>query len=240
MGKRCGLEQSRGHLWPLGLRAADPSIRCRFHSVDCFWRSLKTSGNPARICGQGHTNLWRFDPRAGGSGTVEVFYPGRCCADMGQSVVTAAPRTIYLAFRLDGCAELEQQRGRFHPKHQAIRLLSCGSWVAQSRCVALPAARPLTVSTVDVRTQIERHSCRIAGVTYTFKVAADRAHGADRQEAPGYAVLHVHAFRQDGECAVARMRITAPTGELHRLPSLLTRAMEQWLFSTVKPAGTIH
>ena len=96
------------------------------------------------------------------------------------------------------------------------------------------------MSTVDIRTQIERHSCRIAGVTYTFKVAADRAHGADRQEAPGYAVLHVHAFRQDGECAVARMRITAPTGELHRLPSLLTRAMEQWLFSTVTPAGTIH
>ena len=97
------------------------------------------------------------------------------------------------------------------------------------------------MSSIELRRQIESHTCRIAGERYTFKVrpAAERASAPSTP--PCHTVLHVEAFRvDDEEYAVARMRITAPTPELQRIPSLLTKALEQWFLATAVPAGLVH
>ena len=95
--------------------------------------------------------------------------------------------------------------------------------------------------TIEICRRIESHSCRIGGETYRFRIrpAADRPGAAPTPAT--HAVLEVEAFRGDGhEKSVARMRITAPALELPRIPSLLTKALEQWLLATAAHAGSVH
>jgi hypothetical protein len=93
---------------------------------------------------------------------------------------------------------------------------------------------------VEICRQIETHSCHIGGTLYRFKVrtAVERAAAVTL---PAHAVLEVEAFKDDGNgVSVARLRVTAPTLELARIPSLLTRALEHWLLVTTETAGSIH
>ena len=96
------------------------------------------------------------------------------------------------------------------------------------------------MSRVELCQRIESHICRIAGERYTFRVRATSERPTEATP-PNHTVLHVEAFRVDGEhYAVARMRITAPTPELRRIPSLLTKALEQWFLATAVPTGLVH
>lgn len=93
-------------------------------------------------------------------------------------------------------------------------------------------------STENVCPQIERHSCRIHGETFTFEV-----HSASIvADLPGHAVLQIAVFRRtaSGQTPAATMRVTAPFHELERVPTLLQTALEEWLLRTTTPLARAH
>ena len=51
---------------------------------------------------------------------------------------------------------------------------------------------------------------------------------------PGHTVLQIAAFRRTaaGQALAATVRVTAPFDELERVPTLLARALEEWLSQT--------
>jgi hypothetical protein len=93
-------------------------------------------------------------------------------------------------------------------------------------------------STGNICAQIESHSCRIQGETFMFEVHSASI-VADR---PGHTVLQIAAFRRtaSGQALVATVRVTAPFDELERVPTLLTRALEEWLLGTPPPVTRVH
>lgn len=92
--------------------------------------------------------------------------------------------------------------------------------------------------TENVCLQIERHSCSVHGETFTFEVQSASI-AADR---PGLAVLRIAVFRRTAfeQAPAATMRVTAPVHELERVPTLLARALEEWLFRTTGPSAPVH
>jgi hypothetical protein len=58
---------------------------------------------------------------------------------------------------------------------------------------------------------------------------------------PGHTALQVGVFRRNasGQALAATMRVTAPFHELERVPTLLTRALEEWLVGTT-PVERVH
>jgi hypothetical protein len=94
------------------------------------------------------------------------------------------------------------------------------------------------LSTGDVCARIESHSCCIRGETYVFEVQSASI-AADK---PGHAVLHIAAYRQtaSGLALTATVRVTAPFPEFERVPTLLTRAFEEWLLGTTTPGTRVH
>lgn len=94
------------------------------------------------------------------------------------------------------------------------------------------------LSTANVRARIESHSCCVRGETYVFEVQSASV-PADQ---PGHALLHIAAFRQTGSglALAATLRVTAPFHEFERVPTLLTRAFEEWLLVTASPATRVH
>jgi hypothetical protein len=95
------------------------------------------------------------------------------------------------------------------------------------------------MSTVELCSQIESHSCCILGETYTFRLQPAAMERDTRPAPPGHTVLHIEARSEIGGYSVARMRITASTQQLERIPTLLTKALEHWL-AAVSSAQTVH
>jgi hypothetical protein len=93
-------------------------------------------------------------------------------------------------------------------------------------------------STETIRPQIERTSCRIHGETFTFEVHSASI-VADR---PDHAVLQIAVFRRtaSGQAPAATVRVTAALHELERVPTLLGRALEDWLLQTTTPLTRVH
>lgn len=94
------------------------------------------------------------------------------------------------------------------------------------------------MSTEAICSEIDGQSCRIHGQTFQFEVRS--ASMVDGQA--GQAVLQLAAFRRtaSGPSLAATMRVTAPVHELERVPSLLKRALEEWLFRTTAPVTGVH
>lgn len=93
-------------------------------------------------------------------------------------------------------------------------------------------------TTGTICAQIEGHSCCIHGEIYMFEVHSASI-AADR---PDHTVLQIAAFRltASGQALAATVRVTAPVHELERVPTLLTRALEEWLLGTTIPATRVH
>ena len=86
--------------------------------------------------------------------------------------------------------------------------------------------------------QIDSRSCHIYGETFLFEVqSASIVPGA-----PGHAVLQIAAFRgtSSGAELAATVRVTATIDELDRVPTLLTKALEEWLLRTAAPLTRVH
>jgi hypothetical protein len=88
---------------------------------------------------------------------------------------------------------------------------------------------------------IDRHSCVICGVRFTFKVQsvvfderADSQHGS--------AILEVYAFRPDyaPNSLAATVRVEAPLVNIGLLPGLLTKVMEEFVLTTAVPQGPVQ
>jgi hypothetical protein len=95
------------------------------------------------------------------------------------------------------------------------------------------------VSTADIRRQIDCHICCIDGMTYTFEVHSIALLPGN----PGHAVLQVGASRRNpgGPLALTScLRVTAAVHDLHRVPSLLTSALEYWLFASAPAGPVVH
>jgi hypothetical protein len=93
-------------------------------------------------------------------------------------------------------------------------------------------------STGNICARIENQSCCIHGETYMFEV-----HSASIvADQPGHTVLQIAAFRRtaSGQALAATVRVTAPFHELERVPTLLTRALEEWLLGTTTPVTRVH
>jgi len=95
------------------------------------------------------------------------------------------------------------------------------------------------MSTVELCSRIDSHSCCILGETYTFRLQHAAMERDSRPAPPGHTVLHIEARSEMGGHSVARMRITASTEQLARIPTLLTRALEHWLVA-VSSTRTVH
>jgi hypothetical protein len=95
------------------------------------------------------------------------------------------------------------------------------------------------VSTADICRQIDSHVCWFDGTTYTFEVHSI----ALLPGTPGQAILQVGASRRNavGSPTLAScLRVTAAVHDLHRVPSLLTSALEQWLFASAPAGPVVH
>ena len=93
------------------------------------------------------------------------------------------------------------------------------------------------MSTVDICREIESLSCCIDGVTYTFEVQS----AAMLPDRPGEAVLQIAAVVEKplGPAVTARIRVTATLDNLQRVPTLLTKVLEQWVVGGT-PTGPVH
>ena len=92
-------------------------------------------------------------------------------------------------------------------------------------------------STEDICPEIERNCCRIHGETFTFEV-----HSASIvADMPEHTALEIAVFRwtASGHVPAATVRVTAPLSELERVPTLLTRALEDWYCKTT-PLARVH
>ena len=92
------------------------------------------------------------------------------------------------------------------------------------------------MSNLEIRRQVESHSCQIDGVTYTFHV-----HSA--AVLPGsHARLEIGGYRHNaaGATLIATMRVTAALPELGRVPALLTKALGEWLVATIHAPKRVH
>jgi hypothetical protein len=94
------------------------------------------------------------------------------------------------------------------------------------------------MTTEAICSQIDAQSCRIHGETFLFEVRSASIVAGQ----PGQAVLQLAAFRRtaSGPVLAATMRVTASLDELERVPSLLSRALEEWLFRTTVPVTGVH
>ena len=94
------------------------------------------------------------------------------------------------------------------------------------------------MSTETVCSQIDTRSCHLHGETFLFEVDSVSI-VADR---PGHTVLQIAVFRRtaSGPALAATMRVTAPFQELERVPTLLTRALEEWLLRTNTSSARVH
>jgi hypothetical protein len=93
-------------------------------------------------------------------------------------------------------------------------------------------------STGTICAQIESYSFCIHGETYMFAV-----HSASIvPDRPSHTVLQIGVFRRDasGQVLAATMRVTAPVHELDRVPTLLSRALGEWLIATTTPVERVH
>ena len=93
-------------------------------------------------------------------------------------------------------------------------------------------------STGNACKEIEKHSCYLNGETYMFEV-----HSASIvPDRPSHTVLQIGVFRRDasGQVLAATMRVTAPLHELDRVPTLLSRALGEWLIATTTPVERVH
>ena len=90
----------------------------------------------------------------------------------------------------------------------------------------------------NIGPQIERQSCSIDDETFMFEVRS----ASIVTDRPGHTVLQIAVFRRtaSGPALAAIMRVTAPLHELERVPTLLTRALEEWLLRTNTPPGRVH
>lgn len=93
-------------------------------------------------------------------------------------------------------------------------------------------------STETVCPQVERHFCRIHGETFMFEVHSVSIVA----NLPGHAVLQIAVFRRtaSGETPAATMRVTAAFHELEQVPTLLPRALEEWLLRTTTTLARVH
>jgi hypothetical protein len=95
------------------------------------------------------------------------------------------------------------------------------------------------VSTADICREIERHLSCIDGTTYTFEVQSI----ALRHGPSGQAVLQVGAFRRSAlgpPALTSCLRVTAAIRDLHQVPSLLTNALQLWLFASAPAGPVVH
>jgi hypothetical protein len=90
----------------------------------------------------------------------------------------------------------------------------------------------------NVCPQIERYSCRIDDETFTFEVRS----ASIVTDRPGHTVLQIAVFRRtaSGQVPSAIMRVTAPFDEIERIPTLLTRAIEEWRLQTTTRSDRVH
>ena len=90
----------------------------------------------------------------------------------------------------------------------------------------------------NIGPQIERHSCSIDDETFMFEVRS----ASIVTDRPGHTVLQIAVFRRtaSGPALAATMRVTAPFQELERVPTLLTRALEEWLLRTNTSSARVH
>ena len=90
----------------------------------------------------------------------------------------------------------------------------------------------------NIGPQIERHSCSIDDETFMFEVRS----ASIVTDRPGHTVLQIAVLRRtaSGPALAATMRVTAPFHELQRVPTLLRRALEEWLLRTNTPSGRVH
>ena len=94
------------------------------------------------------------------------------------------------------------------------------------------------MSTAQICRQVESHSCRIDGVTYTFHVhSAAVVPGSHAR-----AVLEIGGYRHNaaGATLIATMRVTAALPELGRVPALLTKALGEWLVAAIHAPTRVH
>ena len=95
------------------------------------------------------------------------------------------------------------------------------------------------MSTTDICRQIDCHVCCIYGATYTFEVHSI----ALLPGRPGQVVLQVGASRRNAvgpPALTSFLRVTATVHDLHRVPSLLTGALAQWLFACAPAGPVVH
>ena len=95
------------------------------------------------------------------------------------------------------------------------------------------------MSTADICRQINAHVCCIDGTTYSFEVHSITMLAGSR----GHAVLEVGASRRNAAgppALTSCLRVTAPVDDLHRVPSLLTRALQHWLFASAPTGPSVH
>ena len=93
-------------------------------------------------------------------------------------------------------------------------------------------------STGTVCKEIESCSFYIHGETYMFEV-----HSASIvPDRPSHTVLQIGVFRRDasGQVLAATLRVTAPVHELDRVPTLLSRALGEWLIATTTSVERVH
>ena len=95
----------------------------------------------------------------------------------------------------------------------------------------------MLTSSVAVCTQLEGHSCCIAGEAYTFRVQQGALSRDGRPVAEDHTVLQIEVFRGNDGARVARMRITVPTQAIDGVPTLLTRTLEHWLAAAAPSTG---
>ena len=92
------------------------------------------------------------------------------------------------------------------------------------------------MTTADILTRIDAHSCCIAGVRYAFKLRAARRQNTGTV---GRALqLDIDVFDVDDVrmTPVAAVRVTAPMARLIHLPALLTEVLATWV---VRPPATM-
>ena len=93
------------------------------------------------------------------------------------------------------------------------------------------------MSTEAICARIDSQSCHIHGETFLFQVRSASIAAGQR-----HAVLQLAAFRRtaSGPALAATMKVTAPFDELEQVPSLVKRALEEWLFGAAVPVPGVH
>ena len=93
--------------------------------------------------------------------------------------------------------------------------------------------------TADIRQGIESHVCCIHREYYTFELqSVTIVPGSPRRVVLGITASQLSA--SGAPCVTANMRVTAEDGELHRVQSLLGKALEHWLLANAPTGAAIH